>query len=744
MVLSGNGARLATDSGRRILAWDAATGKALNPDQPRPENEKGKKEGPGHSSWSSLAFAPDGKTLGRVEMSGNQIPGQIGSKYRAQLTFLDAANGRRLGMAVPAATVARAASVAFYSPDGKVLAWRQDCDVHLIDPATGRELRAFPVSKQNRYELMSFAADRRTLLTLGYDRVLHVWDTSTGKELHEFGTPKVHSGHWTRPGSDNPLTLAVSPDGKLAALGDENIVRLVDLMTGKEVPSPGHTSPVLLVQYASDGKSVTSWGVDGTFRVWEAQSGKELRSTKAVEFGDYFALSPDGRTLALPHRDTIVSLRDAATGKELHQVQMPHNPFGTIAFSPDGKTLAVQGLAGNHLELVLCDVASGRVQQRISVIVPPPADGQKRLPPSQVAGPTFAPDGKTLAALISAETLGLWDVATGRELLHIDAPDTWPIQGIVFAPDGRSFALDLGNGLVSLYESATGRERRSFQATGMRRQGQPAERTMPLRPDESAVLYSTRPAAGAAFSPDGRLLAQSLADGTIVIWGVAAKKEAARLTGHRGYAPALAFSPDGKTLASGGRDTTCLIWDVAGLKKTAKPGAVAVDTGAGWTNLASRDAARAYDALCALAVNPAQTVRFLKHHLPPAASTDADKIAKLIADLDSDQFAVRKQASEDLERISDSAGPLLRKALESDPSPEARKRLEELLAKAEGKAPSGEQLRSVRAVEVLETIATPEAIQLLKSLSTGAPNARLTREAKSALDRRKTATDEHR
>jgi WD40 repeat protein len=414
---------------------------------------------------------------------------------------------------------------------------------------------------------------------------------------------------------------------------------------------------------------------------------------------------------------------------------MPRNPFGTIAFSPDGKTLAVQGLAEKHLELVLCDVANGSVQQRISVIVPPPADGQKRLPSSQVAGPTFAPDGKALAALISAETLGLWDVATGRELLRIDAPDTRPIQGIVFAPDGRSFALDLGNGLLSLYESATGRERRSFQAIGTRRQGQPVERTMPLRADESAALYSTRPAAGAAFSPDARLLAHSLADGTILVWDVAAKQEAGRLTGHSGYAPALAFSPYGKTLASGGRDTTCLIWDVAGLKKTAMPRAVAVDAPARWTDLANRDVARAYDATCALVADPAQTVRFLEECLRPAALADADKIAKLIADLDSDQFALRQKASDELEKVSDSATPLLRKALEADPSPEARKRLKNLLAKATAYTPIGESLRSIRAIEVLEMIATPEARQLVQKLAAGAPETRLTREAKAALDR---------
>jgi hypothetical protein len=253
--------------------------------------------------------------------------------------------------------------------------------------------------------------------------------------------------------------------------------------------------------------------------------------------------------------------------------------------------------------------------------------------------------------------------------------------------------------------------------------------------DSPVILYSTRPAAGAAFSPDGRLLAHSSADGTIALWDVVSREELTRFTGHRGYAPALAFRPDGKTLASGGRDTTCLIWDVASLTKKAKAQAGTVDAAASWSDLTSRDAARAFDAMCALTADSDQTVRFLKDNLRPAAPAEAEKISKLIADLDSDEFTVRKNASDELEKIGESAAPALRKALEGDPSPEAHKRLKELLAKATITMPSGEALRSLRAVEVLEMIATPEARQLLQSLSKGSADARLTREAKASLER---------
>ena len=77
----------------------------------------------------------------------------------------------------------------------------------------------------------------------------------------------------------------------------------------------------------------------------------------------------------------------------------------------------------------------------------------------------------------------------------------------------------------------------------------------------------------------------------------------------------------------------------------------------------------------------------------------------------------------------------MRKALESDPSPEARRRIGKLLDALAGPVTAGEALRVLRAVEVLEYIGTPEAQAVLKELAQGAPEARLTQEAKAALDR---------
>jgi hypothetical protein len=165
-----------------------------------------------------------------------------------------------------------------------------------------------------------------------------------------------------------------------------------------------------------------------------------------------------------------------------------------------------------------------------------------------------------------------------------------------------------------------------------------------------------------------------------------------------------------------------------------QPGAEEINVEARWNDLADDDATRGYDAICALSTS-AKTIALFKDRLHAPAPPPADKINQLIAELDSEQFTVRKKAGHELLKAGPTAAPLIRKALEGDPSPEARKRMEETLAKMTAPTASGETLRSLRAIEVLEMIATPEAKAVLESLAKGTPDAAVTVAAKESLHR---------
>jgi hypothetical protein len=193
----------------------------------------------------------------------------------------------------------------------------------------------------------------------------------------------------------------------------------------------------------------------------------------------------------------------------------------------------------------------------------------------------------------------------------------------------------------------------------------------------------------------------------------------------------VAYSADGRLLITGGSDTAALVWVLRPAGKPLTPDALK----AAWADLASDDAARAYRAIQQLAAAPADSVPFLKEALPVAVA-DEKRIARLIADLDNDDFDTREKAAVELEVIGEATVLALRAALAGRPSAELRVRCERLLAKLDRPALSGERLRTVRAVEAMELVDTKEARDLLRRLAEGADGARLTREAKAALERR--------
>ncbi len=107
---------------------------------------------------------------------------------------------------------------------------------------------------------------------------------------------------------------------------------------------------------------------------------------------------------------------------------------------------------------------------------------------------------------------------------------------------------------------------------------------------------------------------------------------------------------------------------------------------------------------------------------------------RLLADLDSDQFTTRDKAAKELTKLGEPIEPFLRKALEGQPSEEVRRQIKAILEKPRP-VPSGETLRTLRAIQVLERIGMPEAREILKKLAAGAAGARETREAQESLER---------
>jgi hypothetical protein len=238
------------------------------------------------------------------------------------------------------------------------------------------------------------------------------------------------------------------------------------------------------------------------------------------------------------------------------------------------------------------------------------------------------------------------------------------------------------------------------------------------------------------FSPDGKRLACSTADGKLQVWDLAAGQKVRTFDGAGGRISSAAFSPDGRHLAAAYGNTTVLVWDVTGLEgKTLAETLTEKELATLWRDLADEDAGKAYAAIWRLTSAPQSALPFLRQHLKPAARPDGRQLAALFNNLDHDDFAVRERASADLKKLGDVILPALRERLADKPSLEARRRLEEILTDIERLPPTPEALRSLRALEVLEHSGTSEARNLLEALAKGVKDCRFTDDAAAAVER---------
>jgi RNA polymerase sigma factor (sigma-70 family) len=753
VAVSPDGKTLASGGGGRGLClWDLATGKLLHEVVPT-------------RHVYGVAFSPDGKLL-------------AGSEGVRVLHLWDVASGkevRRLDGNDGGVTM----TVAF-SPDGKTLAsGGHDKLVRLWDVATGAELRQLR-GAEGTIRSVAFSPDGRLVAAGGAGKEVRLWDAATGAAR---GTLAGHNG--------NAWWIAFSPDGRtLASGGDDKTLRLWDVAGRKERTVLGGeaTGEVEAVAFSPDGKVVASGHSGGAVRLWDGASCGELRSIQAHALrSNALAFTPDGKTLVSGALwGSTVRLWDVATGREHNPLGGPHGTVSWLQFAADGRSLFVaardrvvrrwEWARDAESTIFSWDTPSMFDTQVLTAAGPLVAsydyksrgisvwgaDGGRPLQRFDHPGANFAlalsPDGRLLASGGKDRTLRLWDLQSGKEIRRAEGLED-EASALVFSPDGKSLAAGSSNlgtpgplrgkGL-RLWDTTTLKEVRAFDSsedvfrvafspdgTLLACLGGPYPHRARLwdvaTGNEQPLPPALRRSFGLAFSPDSKLLLVGTEEpeNAAVVVEIASGQEVRRFVEHMSGVSAGAFSPDGKLLATGGGDANVVLWDLAG-----KGAAVALDAGKCWAALADTDAARAHAAVRELAADPQRAVAFLRDRLRPVAPLDASRRRqeeRWLADLDSDTFAVRKRAAQELEGLGDLAEPALREALRGRPTPEGRRQMESILEGSTGW--STPRLRVARAVMALESAGTPAARHLLQEAASGAPGALLTRQARAALDR---------
>ena len=348
-------------------------------------------------------------------------------------------------------------------------------------------------------------------------------------------------------------SVAFSPDGRYAlsgaggvvgGIGDDTTLRLWEVESGEQMRVfTGHGSRVMSVAFSPDGRYALSGSGDRTLRLWEVESGEQVRVFTGHGSGvNSVVFSPDGR-YALSGAGGVVGGRgddntlrlwsgvqtltsEVESGEQVRIFTGHTESVMSVAFSPDGR-YALSGPSDQFADdntMRLWEVESGK-QVRIFT-------GHR----SPVMSVAFSPDGRYALSGLIDNTMRLWEVETGAEV-RVFSGHTESVWSVAFSPDSRYALSGSTDNTMRLWEVESGEQVRVFSG-------------------HTESVWSV------AFSPDGRYALSGSVDRTMRLWEVESGAEVRVFTGHTESVRSVAFSPDGRYALSGSTDNTMRLWEV--------------------------------------------------------------------------------------------------------------------------------------------------------------------------------------
>jgi WD40 repeat protein/uncharacterized caspase-like protein len=456
--------------------------------------------------------------------------------------------------------------------------------VVLWDEATGLPLRRLAGSRGSE-TAVAISPDGRWVLTGNWDGTLVLWEVATGQEVRHLEKPPKSSG---LRGEEEIIINPPEETGSLPSRADTQQVWADALRLYYE-------GLVLSVAFSPDGRYVFAAEWDRTVVLWEVATGRAVRSLEGFA-GEVLAaaFSPDGQYLLTASSDKTVVLWEVATGREVRHFERPPKRAGLKG--EEGITINSPGEAGSLL-------SRADMQQVWADALRPYVEGL-------VLSVAFSPDGRYLLTGEVDNTVGLWEVGTGREVRRF-VGHTGAVRSVAFSPDGRWVLTGSKDQTARLWEVGTGREVRRFVGhtgavrsvafspdghvlTGIGRldslspweilgemgtegdeeetdpTDQGGDHGEPIRLWEVATARAMRHlgkdtprVSSVAFSSDTRFVLTGEADGSARLWEVATGREIHRLAGHAGPVLVGAFSPDGQYVLTGSSDKTVVLWGTA-------------------------------------------------------------------------------------------------------------------------------------------------------------------------------------
>ncbi|MEU6806776.1 WD40 repeat domain-containing protein, partial [Streptomyces neyagawaensis] len=279
---------------------------------------------------------------------------------------------------------------------------------------------------------MAFSPDGTLVTTAGDDGWVRIWNAATGVLRHSL-TDHVSGSR----------AVAFSPDGTLLATGGEDRrVRLWDPRTGAGLQTlSGHEGYVNTVAFSPDGTLLATAGYDRSVRLWNPATGAALRTLSGHEgYVNTMAFSPDGTLLAIAGHDKAVRLRNPAThttGDEGTGVREVAVGSRLVSADDDGR-VRIRNATTGAISHVLTDYARG------------------------VRTVAFKPDGTSLATVGEDGQMWLWDPDTALPAATFGTDSIRGIRAAAYSPDGTVLATSDAYRTLHLRDPATGAVWRTF------------------------------------------------------------------------------------------------------------------------------------------------------------------------------------------------------------------------------------------------------------------------------------------
>jgi len=283
----------------------------------------------------------------------------------------------------------------------------------------------------------------------------------------------------------------------------------------------GHAEAVRRAVYSPDGKQVLTASLDGTARIWDANTGAQLRVFVRVESAVVNANYSSDGTKIVTTAGGRVQIREAQSGRLLLELGDAHVALGVGEFSPDGTRVVTP--FGNAVRI--WSALTGAPILTLS--------GHD----DRVVSANFSADGRHIVSASTDKTARIWDSETGSALATCSG-HTESLSDAAFAPDSSRIVTSSADGTIRIWK---------------------------LNPCTAPLILNANvgQAIGAAFSPDGKQVATGASDHKIRIWDATSGAQLRVLTGHRGILGSVAFSSDGTHIVSADWDHTARTWDLS-------------------------------------------------------------------------------------------------------------------------------------------------------------------------------------